>query len=73
MSTPVIFEGKYPQDVMLWYGVYGLESFVLARLHDTNEITLYQGILRINLHRITIDNSVSRTIKYVVVVVFVVM
>lgn len=61
MSTPVIFEVKYPQDFM-WYGVYGSENFVLARFHDTNKITLYQGILRINLHRITIDNSVSRTI-----------
>ena len=47
----------------MWYGVYGSENFVLTRFHDTNKITLYQGILRINLHRITIDNSVSRTIK----------
>lgn len=61
MSTPVIFEGKYPR-IFMWYGVYGSESFVLARLHDTNKMTLYQGIFRINLHGIRIDNSVSRTI-----------
>ena len=46
----------------MWYCVYGSESFVLAGLHDTSKMTLYQGIFRINLHGIRIDNSVSRTI-----------